>query len=432
MQQKKWYTRGKAIDFQTVPPTVSDMPTGPFYTQSQSATNGYYGPSGDLLLFVSGNSVYNKFGALITTIADKDFDFDNTFFTQQKTVGKQVIIVPNPRDCARYYVIYEMTYAYTNLSVLYQRSNILYTEIDLSANNMNGGVVEVNNMQQKDMVLNVFEGEAPETAYADTYASFIVGRKHILGHHLYIARQNVSSFPGAQQYSSRLYKYMITSDGILFQEELFQTTQFGLASLDMDLSHDGTLLAVGCSREYANGFPNQSVDVALFHLDANGNLNTSEGNFLPGLSTIDIPGNAFTQSISGIEFTPDNQRLFIGVKNDRIYYVQVSNLNAIQEVFNSENFTHSQMELAYNDKIYLTDNQNRLYYIQWSISVPVVIISTNDQYHVNLFAPAIPNYATSGPFNTNIFLLPMQIDGQDYEDFLESYTPICSRLDVSM
>ena len=431
VQQKKWYTRGKAIDFQTVPPTVSDMPAGPLFMQSQSATNGHYGPSGDLLLFVSGNGIYNKYGALITTIADADFDFDHNFLTQQKSIGKQVIIVPNPRDCSRYFVIYEMAYNYTNLAVLYRRSNILYTVIDLSANNMNGGVLEVDGIPQKDVLLNVFEGEMPEIAYADTYSTFVVGKKDIDAHNLYVARQVSSNFPGPQQYSSQLYKFRITSLGISFQEELFQTTQFGLASLDMDLSHDGTLLAVGCSREYSYNFSNQSVDVALFHLDASGNLNTSEGNFLPGLSTIDIPGNAFTQSISGIEFTPDNQRLFIGVKNDRIYYVQVSNLNTIQEVFFSKDFTNSQMELAYNGKIYLTNNQNRLDYIEWQLVVPEIIISKSDQFHINFSFSAIPNYSTSGAFNKKIFLLPMQIDGQDYEDFFDSHTPICSEHDIN-
>lgn len=426
-QQKKWYMNGRTIDFQTVPPTITNMPSGPNYQDgSNSATNGYYGPGGNLLLFVSGNGVYNKFGNLITTIGNPLINLNPIYgFTLQNfTMGKSVSIIPNPDFCERYFIIYDIGFAaFIPSSLLYGKQKILYTEIDLSANNQQGGVYSLAGVPQKDIVLNVYEGLINPVGFSDTYASFVVSKLINGKRLLYIANQvhDNSLFP--QKTSSHLYKFEITGQGIGNSIELFQTNQFGFSSLDMEISHNNQYLAIGCLKYWSFDFINKNVDVALFHLNTNGDLNPSMGNFSVGLSTIDLPSQNINQGVGGIEFTPDNQRLFAAIQSGDIYYINLSNLSN-QSIANSQNYTGSQIELAYNGYIYLAKSNSELIYIDWNLPTPV-LITNSSPYLLNLNSNAIPLHTFQGNFQGQHYLLPKQIDGQNYDEFYNNYTPLC-------
>jgi len=416
-QQKKWYTNGKTIDFQSGIPSVSNMPSGPNYNVGDSsATNGFYGPTGNLLIFANGNGIYNKFGNLITYIGNPVLNPNSEFLAQTFNMGKSVVIIPNPEFCERYFVIYDISYILYNPSgSVFGKYKVLYTEVDLSANNEQGAVHTVGSVLQKDIILSMYEGVSGTEEYSDTYASFVVSQLINGKRLLYLSNQVHSSFLFPEKISSRLYKFEITGQGISNSVELYLTNQFGLSSLEMEISHDNQFLAIGCLKQWGFDFINKEIDIVLFHLNNNGNLNPLLGNLSAGVSAINLPSQYNWQGVGGIEFTPNNQRLFAAVQGGAIHYINLFNLSN-QSIANSNNFTNSQLELAYNGYIYLANANNKLIYIDWDNPQPVVVIN-GSPYIINFNSNANPFYTFSGNSQGTFYLLPKQIDGQNYDQF---------------
>jgi gliding motility-associated-like protein len=199
----------------------------------------------------------------------------------------------------------------------------------------------------------------------------------------------------------QIYRCAITSTGILSPVLAFN---FGLnvTSLgqgDMELSHDGTKMAIAGMATNANAIQ----DVLLFDLNY---INGSLSNY----RWIDAPNNY----IASVEFSPDNQRLYLAqtgastIQNE-IYNVPVQSTNyTINPATDKIPVTMSpggiSFEIAYDQKLYFNSSG--------SISRLSFISNPNSNAAGNSVSQTPVNSYGIGNRSGNSF--PDQIDGEFY------------------
>lgn len=116
----------------------------------------------------------------------------------------------------------------------------------------------------------------------------------------------------------------IASRGVSAPVTLF-VHQGGLniQSYSLQLSADGSKLAVGRNRVWKNqtDFLNEpTIDIVLYHLLPDGNLNTALGE--NGITYIDIPhAPGVEESVTSVVFNNAGNRLFVSMAKFGIYYI---------------------------------------------------------------------------------------------------------------
>ncbi|MDZ4809288.1 MAG: hypothetical protein SGI96_13615 [Bacteroidota bacterium] len=131
-QRKVFYLdKGNYIDFtKPVPSVTSDFTIPP----AGHVVNGIYGIDRNLLFYVRDNEVYNRNGGLI-----------GFFFATSEGMGPEIVIVPVPGICGKYYLIYtSITFGahgkISNHALDPWYLHLHYLTIDLLANNGAGSI----------------------------------------------------------------------------------------------------------------------------------------------------------------------------------------------------------------------------------------------------------------------------------------------------
>ncbi|MCC5924843.1 MAG: hypothetical protein JJT77_13755, partial [Crocinitomicaceae bacterium] len=141
------------------------------------------------------------------------------------------------------------------------------------------------------------------------------------------------------QSTSQILKYEVSSSGINLVSTILTDTQFNnVQSLELELSEDRTKLA------FANSNGNKAYVIHLNPLT--GDLNPTAGNQGNGVSEFTIPSSS--NMLTGVEFSPSGENLFIGSKDDGIFFVEINSSTVSNNpIVGSDDYGNSYLELAY-------------------------------------------------------------------------------------
>lgn len=389
-QMKTWYMDNSTIDFSTVIPILNA--NGDPNNYPPNVANGCYGIANNTLFTVRDNAVINQLGTTIFTLPTGNITVGNL---QYVTIGfgPEMIITQVPGDCSKYYIIYDRICNIVGNNGLVQYSILMYSIVDMEANNGLGGVGAANGIALD-----------PNNIYVNKYRGMVLSKPNGNQRYLYLG------------YDNKLQKYDVTTTGISFANSTTFSTLADFYTIELDISPNQTMLAMANCR-YSTGNTGDP-DVQLIHLDASGNVNTSLGN--NGLTSISIN---HTKKFTGIEFSPDNSKLFVGEYLTGIKWI--TNLTGTpivssSPINNTGDYSNSQLETAFG-------NPPSIDYLIYAAKDPYLLGSI-DPVNLSFNPTAIQSftnpfvvhsnysYFTGNLGNPDFYLLPDQQDGEDYDE----------------
>ena len=337
-QAPQWVIPPYVIDFSGANITTSNLTAAP--PASYSGANGQFDENGNLLFYVIDDQILDPAGNVVTHIST----------VNSGPGSRNHIIVPVPEVCDEYFVIYHYPGA-GGLS-----SDLFFTKIEVSP----GSVSVANNQVNIQFGTGSFE--------TNTYA--VSPLRPDRTRFLYNSSYNLTQ------------KFVISQTGITFSSSTSNLAGF---QAELDLSHDGTKLAL------VGPFDNQ---VRILELNA-------AGNFTSTLQTISIP---LVEDLSGVEFSADGLKVVVSGKGynsnsqSGIYVIDLSGTQpVITYVSGSSAFDYSQVELAYDGKMYFAN----------STTLGSLDLSGNT---LNANVLSLSNIGLS----YGSYVLPHQADGEDY------------------
>jgi len=340
-------------------------PSGNSYTNqllpavafTSGSVSGMYDELGNTLFYTDNQYVYTNTGVVAFTLYMPS--------TNHEII--ETCIVPVPGECEKYFIIY-------NTFSSGATDGVFYAIVDIS-----GG-----------LPVMISWGGVNLTCPTPMRASFAVG--NIMNQSgerwLYtVAGTNRSN----SNYCGAVNKHRITSTGIVYESTIMSGNNYPLeyTPLEAELSHDGTMLAWG------GWFEEESIYVV--------SLNSS-GNYS---SHVDIDGLAVSAKSPGLEFSPDNLRLFFARLGDGIGYIDISNGFSVNVLCGPSctyynNHIGGFLELANDGLIYSAGFTD-------CISIdPITGVIGGKQLNL------VPRSITLGH---SYWLLPKQIDGFDLAQY---------------
>jgi len=352
VQLEKWVVGNSFVDFTNPNGSSYNSAALPAYAYSSGATSGIYDESGNILFYTDNEIVYNSQGSSVGTLSLPSSNHEVI----------EACIVPTPGECDKYLIVYN-TWANNGTAAIF------FCPIETTNNVISVGV----------------STQLTLTCPLPSRASFAVG--NIMNQNgerwLYtVAGTNAlnSNYCGAVQ------KFRITSTGITYESMVMSgvSNHLEYTPLEVELSHDGTMLAWGSWFNYG--------EIYIVTLNSSGDYSSH--------FTKNMTYNALGTSL---EFSPDNQRLFFSVFGHGIGYIDIPNNYTITIICGSGcahylNHATGFLELANDGLIYSAGTFD-------CISIDPVT-GTMGTKTLN----TTPRYITLGH---TFCLLPNQIDGFD-------------------
>lgn len=373
-QQHVWFLKDQNIDFtQGATPVISPIQnqfgTSPEEDLAETG-NAVHDLNGERILSVNNYDVYSRYGYIGS-------------LNHYETPVFDPWIVPKPGSSCSYYIIYsttdplisENTNSYCqNLSSI----NYFMAEVNLAGNNgfgeivSNGYEIDACNsgLFQKPMTVSVLNPNDKRKMY-------------ILSNTLGSGRT--------------LKRFDISSSGInLVSSTLLPTNLQNLSSYEIEISNDQSKLALA---------DNNSNDIYIFHLNSNGDINLSQGNYLQGISKYSIQNG---ETCSGIEFINNDTKILVGALNTGIYILDLMTSNS-SIVPGTTDIHYSIIEKGFSD-----NNESNYYSVSNDLKLYQIKIFTNSNTpQVNIIGDVNPYYYPNTLVNI-LYHLPPQIDGEDY------------------
>lgn len=313
----------------------------------------------------ASNGAYDENGNLLFTIDDGNIYYPNgTLFNSAvgyTNVGHEIAIVPVPGSCKSFYII----------------SNVL----DFSTAKLHYSILNCTN-----------------STYTITYPTYTTP----LSSDGYSAGIAVSKIIGTTNtrylycvsYSS-IKKFTISSTGIVLSSS-FPSYSYNYRPSEVELSNDGTRLVFGS----ANNTFGDGNKLYEFPLNPNG-----DNNVPPFVTTLPSPITA----VYGIEIHPTIGKAFI-CTNNGLYWKTLGNTSAPTAITSSAIYNYSFIEMAKNGKMYVVSNTGKLGEINITANTVAASANTTTMYCNAALSP-------SSPLGGNPYLLPDQIDGENYNYF---------------
>ncbi len=356
-QMQHWYIGGENIDFTSPNLSTYNIANLPNSTNKPGNSNGIYDENGNVIFYVDDGTLYNSNGTNIFTFAYTGSNYGRVI---------ECSIVPVPGNCQTYYVIYSTaneSFGVTDHAIL------------------SYGIVTVNGTSLTAVNGSQIAGYSGSNT-GIRRCGFAVSKKiNISGEkYLYVVEGYTSN--------GDVKRFLIDNSGIHFQSTILSSTSTGsdiwYYPYEVDLSHDGSMLTWS---------GNNPVVIKL---------NPQNGNYISHQVYIWPYNNVY-----GVEFSPDNSRLFIGT-GTLIYYVDLNSNNIVPL-----NYTYpygwGQLELAYDGKIYCPGSGS-----------PYNDSKSLDPYTLAFGEKVIPLFLAT--FDDEIGVFPDQIDGYNYDFDLRQYS----------
>lgn len=365
VQQHVMYLPEQQIDLRTATPVVSAAPGSP---STAMESNGVHDANGNMIMKVVDGAVYNRYNNLIGYLQN----YGSRGYTHP------VLIIPVKGELCSYYIVYADYQIPMPCCVngtepcCFNGTDTRYAKVDLSAASGQGAFVS-NGVMLASNTSPYWEGMAVSTANGS-------GNRF-----LYLIQVDNPII---------VKRFLVDGSGISFQAQFtVASSAWGLSTGETELSHDGSKLAV--STGY-NG------TVFMVHLNpATGTLNTTLGT--GGLSTYNMPSSGHAY---GIEFSPDNSRLFVSDKYATgIRYITLSTGVISAAISGTANWGASSLELGYDA----------------GTGYRIIALKTSNELGLVTALSGTPAFTATGittyggyDFYTSIRRLPKQIDGEDY------------------
>jgi Secretion system C-terminal sorting domain/Lactonase, 7-bladed beta-propeller len=303
-----------------------------------------------------------------------------TFFTEGR-MRSEIGLVPVPGDDCKYFIIHSRAVdALPNTQI-----DLFFSEYDMNLTNSQGSAGDFT-PNKKNILLETKKfthglGIAISQINSDNQHFLYVVSNHVA---------NPTPNNGNFDISLDINKYKITSTGIASPNLVYTEASptFGYIPAEVDLSHDGSMLAFGTLLD---------DEIYIFQLDpTTGDLDESGSN---PIQNIDVGGAV----IKGVEFTPDGQELYF-TNNNVVNYIDLVT-NTQFTLPGSDFYGGSQIELASDGFMYVVRNASTIGKIDFD----------NHLFAANaipgLNSSIIQNLSGTGDFG---WTLPDQIDGLDY------------------
>ncbi|MFB6306875.1 MAG: hypothetical protein ABEH43_07800, partial [Flavobacteriales bacterium] len=393
------YFADKALEF----PSLTSSNFTPNQADGKEVTNGYYGPNGDLLLYVADKQtsgagdpakVYNRYGNEIGDLFNQNQP--PSPITWWEGIGPEVSIVPVPNSCKKYYLIYYLLGVDASSNCcLVEYTQAYYSVVDLSNNSIQGGEALTDPILQGEGGVAV--GKLNGNNERNIYLAFGGGNQ--------------------QPDNNKIKKLTMNSNGIIDNGSIYTTTnRQELDNMEMDLSFDGSKLAFGA---ISGGSSN---DVNVIYLNSNG-----------GFSSIWQPSViSSNREFTGVEFSPDGSKLYVGAKGEGIFQLNVNAQTVNSSPIPGTNSSHgtSQIELSHhpsgNYDILFAKSKKDISAITNPNSSYASLNFVNNYFSFNSDQIPSSNRMQQLLSSSGLYQLPDQIDGQDYTNTFSNSCQCCS------
>lgn len=392
---KQWYFNGSAVDFSSGVPQVSSLPAS--RTNPKSVSHGMYGSNGNPLFQVIDGNIYNKFGTLVanlhTTSPTTGPSYNHVRYADEYAYEMEIVPVPGSA-CNKFYIFYLETIVSTTTpgSTLVFLGHVLrYSEYDLSLNNGQGGITP--------SLSNIYLIDFPSQGIA----SLAVSKPDAFGNSkVFVA--------GSRNFTeTAVFRIDINNGGVSIPQMIWQTQEQSIPTSEVELNFDGSKLAFANLR-FGSSSINTS-DVMLLELSSAGTVTSTQTYNLPGTNE---------QRFTGLEFHPADNKLFVGASGVGIYELTISTANT-SLIALTANKGNSHLELAHdplqNNKLFVINDNGSMDYID--------IFNNNTIIPIGNIVNVIKNGQFSGLPRPQVFVIPDQIDGYDYDQLFQQSNPIC-------
>ncbi len=404
-QLKKWCIPPNAIDIQNQ--TFSALPMNSYSGGSDMPSNLIYDKSGNLVLFVVGENIYDKNGYLIDNFSNLTNKTFNAF--------GEIAIIPAPCDCNYYWVVE------TDLDISGSPTQAsYYTETYAALIDMNQTNPNLPNGMGIVIKSQLLSG-GPCTGNHCAFSEIAVSPPKINQQNHYSYSLYIFNWEGLQKFNVECIGESTHTNPadymLIYQDAAFYTTWSSTCGMSGEMNAEAELYPMA-NGTYRLALVSCQQTINIFDLDANGYVIQGSSNPL-SITVKNFQGWSGINSITGLEFSENGQYLYFTstfqTNNNPGYpYISYIDLNAINpsptqlNVSNAIDFKTSFIELGYDHKLYFASS-NRLATLDDS-NLPTSIWTNN--------AMAIPvqGQPTFGSFN--YYLLPDQIDGQNYDNII--------------
>jgi hypothetical protein len=397
VQQHVWYLENQEIDFTTAIPTPSTVSAsfGAGCTESSNNSGqGIHDANGNLILSICGGQLFTQSGS-IGVLDHWEWEADNA------------IIIPKPGASCGYYVVYNSHLPFPSDGTFYCPPdngiyhNTFYAEVELSSGFGSGSIVSNGNVLQDC-----------DNASASPLAAT-----------LELTNGNRYMYRMAPYYANvEIQKYLVSPTGIALAGIVHTGTLLNdVKPTEMEVSHDGTMIAV------ADHF---SDKVYIFHVNpVTGNLVPTAGNMGDGTSVYTIPSS--TNELSGLEFSPNGDNLYVASRNDGIVHIDLGSGVVSSALAGSTDYGNSQLELGYdpsgNYKIYAVSTTP-----PWGLTIEDMGVVDDPDGTPSFIASYVSGVSaydfsvlSANTYFNRTRLLPNQIDGEDYVARFDDATGSC-------
>jgi hypothetical protein len=377
VQSQRWALQGKQIDFTQYPPQHAPLSTG----SVSSGINSFSQPNGDMMFQLVDNEIKSPTGNVLSTFAN---DFGLGF-------GQEIAVTEKPNTCNEFLIFYLSRY-YKNMVT---HEDLKYSEFQQDP--VTGQI----NMTQQDVELY------KNNTGGDKFGGIALSKEKSDGtRYLYYA--------GMKDYNSgTILKITIDGSGnVSAPTEVFGGFYDGglednFYVAELEISHDGNKLAFS---RINFGYPAlEHQDVVIF------DRNPSTGN-ISNPTIIELESNDHYANYPGIEFGENNDYLYvIGEQEDNLYRIDLATLN-INEFSIPPEYSNSMLELGRNGKLFVAASDN------------LAMMDNNGNIITPVFMPnttMAKNDHLQSAYGVTMYLLPDQIDGQDYSQVLLGETECC-------
>ena len=410
-QNNIWSLPPNYYDFNNIIP-IQPLPSPPGAVQGNIIT-GYYPSPAEFC----HNAMQDAAGNLLFFIVDGVFyDKDGNYFGDmlfEAPGANEVMIVPDPADCNRYYVFADGVGSLSQSSVPYY------------------WVVDVTNSSAGSIRLDALITPSPLNTFIknwyNTYAATPI-------------RSDNSRFVFVNTYNT-LYQFKIDVSGISFVSRYDILNP--LYSIEQNGGYHRSEMEI---IETLNSSNQLIYRVAISYLATtdrfivcNLDLDYNTGTVIQGSEEFqEYIGSSNTENIiHGLEFSPDGNIIYIGHKMSlnhpsSIDFHQIgTGDNSIQalNVTNAQDYQYTQIELGLDGKLYFVGNNatgtnNRLATLDTPNSPNPS--NWNDNAILINYNTSLADYVNSSAFpETKLYNLPDQIDGMDYTTHFTANLECC-------
>jgi len=363
-QATRWAVQGYEIDFTSSTPQYSSLSTGTV----SDCINSFTYTEGEMLFQIVDDEIRTHSGNFADYIGVSTFKAPEVAIMEEKN---------SCEDFLAFYITREIDAMFTTEKLCYTRFNY-----DNSANPV---TIIDDNIELESFGASALGGIALSQEKSD-------GSRF-----LYYA----STYNNGSTAVGFVKKYTIYANGTISSGTTIYTGSDGdsFRMAELELSHNGEYLAF--SRLKTEGWStDEDQDVVIFELNpTTGNLSNS--------TPIEINLNSNDGSVyyPGIEFGPNNAKLYVIASNSYLHEIDLSDYSSSYISIDSD-FANSMLELG-RDGIFYVASSDELSSLDVGDGTTTQFIDDNMAANSSLYI--------SGH---TVYVLPDQIDGQDYGTYI--------------